>query len=79
MNEKELITFAQHIRAHCLGCRNIKPGKHISSCVVESCLLHRIRLLSEIFESRPNVLQQLLVGTRRPEEKVTNTSDRKVG
>lgn len=76
MTENELREFAQHITEHCKGCKYTKPGWGPSSCTQETCLLHRIRLLDEIFKTRPQVLKQLLVGTRRPDEVAAPTANR---
>lgn len=76
MTEKEIRDFAQHIKEHCGGCKYTKPGWGPSSCTQDACLLHRIRLLDQILETRPNILKQLLISNRRPDEVEAPTANR---
>lgn len=79
MTRDELILFADHVWLHCSECKHVKPTWGPSSCKQETCFLHRIRLMAEVFKTRPVVLDQIVTGTRRKGQANPPTTDRKVG
>lgn len=80
MTRDELITFADHVHEHCSSCKHIKPNWGPESCKQHSCYLFQIRLMKDVFKTRPVVLEQLLTGTRRKHQDANPpTTDRMVG
>lgn len=80
MTKEELLNFADHVFTHCSTCKHVKPTWGPSSCKQETCFLHRIRLMAEVFKTRPVVLDQILTGTRRkPQEANPPSTDGRVG